>query len=267
MSAVTEPTAVPRIGLRRGVGHGLTLAGRNVRSLLRSPATLVDTIIQPVLFLVVFALLFGGEIAGDWQSYLQPLVPGLMIQIVLYASVGTGLALNTDIVKGVFDRFRSLPIARSAPLVGAVLGDVLRYVLALVALLALAFAMGFRVQTNVGAVLLAVLLSIGCGLTMCWLSVLVGMVAEKPQAVPGITMALVLPLTFGSNIFASAESMPGWLGTWVEVNPVSRFVDATRALLLGGEATGPVLISLAWMGALFLVLFPLGVRTYVRRTR
>lgn len=267
MSTVAEPTATLRIGLMRGLGHGLTLAGRNIRSLLRSPATLVDTIIQPVLFLVVFALLFGGEIAGDWQSYLQPLVPGLMVQIVLYASVGTGLALNTDIVKGVFDRFRSLPIARSAPLVGAVLGDVLRYALALVALLALAFAMGFRTQTSVGAVLLAVLLSIGCGLTMCWLSVLIGMVAEKPQAVPGITMALVLPLTFGSNIFASPESMPGWLSTWVEVNPVSHFVDATRALTLGGETTRPVLISLAWMAALLTVLFPLAVRTYVRRTR
>ncbi|AOT61531.1 MULTISPECIES: ABC transporter permease [Streptomyces] len=267
MSAVVDPAASPRIGPVRGFRHGLTLAARNIRYIVRSPATLVDTIIQPVLFLVVFALLFGGEIAGDWQAYLQPLVPGLMVQIILYASAGTGLALNTDVVKGVFDRFRSLPIARSAPLVGAVIGDVVRYALALVVLLALAFAMGFRVRTGPVEVLLAMVLTIGFGLTMCWLSVLIGMAAKSPQAVPGITMALVLPLTFGSNIFASPDTMPDWLRWWVGVNPVSHFVDATRALTLGGEASGPVMTSLIWMAVLFAVLFPLAVRTYARRTR
>lgn len=267
MSAVAESAATLRVGPVRGLKHSLTLAGRNIRYILRSPATLVDTIIQPVLFLVVFALLFGGEIAGDWQAYLQPLVPGLMVQITLYASVGTGLALNTDVVKGVFDRFRSLPIARSAPLVGAVIGDVVRYALALVVLLALAFAMGFRVMTGPAELLLAMLLTIGFGLTLCWLSVLIGMAAQSPQAVPGITMALVLPLTFGSNIFAAPETMPGWLQWWVGVNPVSHFVDATRALTLGGDASGPVMSSLVWMAVLFAVLFPLAVRAYARRTR
>ncbi|MEU3451681.1 ABC transporter permease [Streptomyces thermolilacinus] len=267
MSTVVDPAASLRISPVRGLKHSLTLAARNIRYILRSPATLVDTIIQPVLFLVVFALLFGGEIAGDWQAYLQPLVPGLMVQIVLYASAGTGLALNTDVVKGVFDRFRSLPIARSAPLVGAVIGDVVRYALALVVLLALAFAMGFRARTGPVEVLLAMVLTIGVGLTMCWLSVLIGMAAKSPQAVPGITMALVLPLTFGSNIFASPDTMPGWLQWWVGVNPVSHFVDATRALTLGGDASEPVFMSLIWMAVLFAVLFPLAVRTYARRTR
>ncbi|MEU7564659.1 ABC transporter permease [Streptomyces fradiae] len=267
MSAVVDSAAPARIGPLRGFRHSLVLAARNIRYIVRSPATLVDTIIQPVLFLVVFALLFGGEIAGDWQAYLQPLVPGLMVQIILYASAGTGLALNTDVVKGVFDRFRSLPIARSAPLVGAVIGDVVRYALALVVLLALAFAMGFRVRTGPVELLLAMVLTIGFGLTMCWLSVLIGMAAKSPQAVPGITMALVLPLTFGSNIFASPDTMPGWLQWWVGVNPVSHFVDATRALTLGGDASGPVMTSLVWMAVLFAVLFPLAVRTYARRTR
>ncbi|GAA2475359.1 ABC transporter permease [Streptomyces thermolineatus] len=274
MSALAEPgtaarpeASASRIGLLRGVRHGLMLADRSIRSVVRSPATLIDTIIQPVLFLVVFAFLFGGEVAGDWQSYLQTLVPGLMVQIVLYASVGTGLALNTDISKGVFDRFRSLPIARSAPLVGAVLGDVVRYAVALAVLLGLAFAMGFRVRTGPVSVLAAVLLALGLGLTLCWFSVLIGMVTKSPQAVPGIVMAVVLPLTFGSNIFASPETMPGWLEVWVGVNPVSHFVDAARALLLGGDALGAVLSSLAWMAALFAVLFPLALRAYARRTR
>lgn len=256
-----------RVGWGKAVGHSLILAGRNIRYIVRSPATLVETIIQPVLFLVVFVFLFGGEVAGDWQTYLQTLVPGLMVQITLYASVGTGLALNTDIAKGVFDRFRSLPIARSAPLVGAVLGDVVRYALALTVLLGLAFAFGFRVRTDALSVLLAALLVIAFGLTLCWLSVLIGMVAESPQAVPGIAMALVLPLTFGSNIFASPDTMPGWLQAWIEINPVSHFVDASRGLMLGGEVAGPVMWSLGSMAVILAVLFPLAVRAYARRAR
>lgn len=273
MSAATAVTPavttapMRHVGWGSAVGHSLTLAGRNIRYIVRSPATLVDTIIQPVLFLVVFVFLFGGEVAGDWQTYLQTLVPGLMVQITLYASVGTGLALNTDIAKGVFDRFRSLPIARSAPLVGAVLGDVVRYALALTVLLGLAFAFGFRVRTDPLSVLLAVLLVIGFGLTLCWLSVLIGMVAESPQAVPGIAMSLVLPLTFGSNIFASPDTMPGWLQAWIEINPVSHFVDASRGLMLGGEVAGPVMWSLGSMAVILAVLFPLAVRAYAKRAR
>ncbi|GLU49547.1 ABC transporter permease [Nocardiopsis ansamitocini] len=256
-----------RIGPLRGLRHGLTLANRNIRYIVRSPSTLIDTVIQPVLFLLVFVFLFGGAIAGGWQEYLQTLVPGLMVQITLYASVGTGLALNTDISKGVFDRFRSLPIARSAPLVGAVLGDVVRYAVAVTVLLALAFALGFRTSTGLLPVLGAVALVIVFGLTLCWLSVLVGMVAKNPQAVPGIAMAVILPLTFGSNIFADPQTMPGWLQVWVAVNPVTHFVDAVRGLMLGGETAGPLMASLVAVVLLHAVLFPLAIRAYLRRTR
>ncbi|GAA3971624.1 ABC transporter permease [Thermobifida alba] len=267
-AATAAGSAAPRrIGVVRAVRHGLTLAGRNIRFVVRSPSTLVDTVIQPVLFLVVFVFLFGGAIAGDWHDYLQQLTPGLMVQITLYASVGTGLALNTDITRGVFDRFRSLPIARSAPLVGAVLGDVVRYAIAVGVLLALAFLLGFRIRTDPLSALLAVALVILFGLTLCWLSVLVGMVARTPQAVPGITLAVILPLTFGSNIFAAPETMPQWLGAWVAVNPVTHFVDTTRGLLLGGPTTGPLLASLVSVAVLHAVLLPLAIRAYLRRSR
>ncbi|RCV48948.1 ABC transporter permease [Marinitenerispora sediminis] len=266
MTALARPAARTRVAPTRALRHGLTLASRNIRHIVRSPATLLDTVVQPIAFLLVFAFLFGGAISGGWQPYLQTLVPGLMVQIALYASMGTGLALHTDISKGVFDRFRSLPIARSAPLVGAVLGDVVRYAVAVGVLLALAFALGFRVQTGPLPALLAFVLVIVFGLTLCWLSVLVGLVASSPQAVPGIATAVVLPLTFGSNIFADPATMPGWLQLWVRVNPVTHFVDAVRGLLLGGQTAGPLAASLVAVIALHAVLLPLAVRAYLRRT-
>lgn len=247
--------------------ESFVLAGRNLRYVLRTPMTLIDTVIQPILFLVVFVFLFGGAIAGGWRAYLQLIVPGLMVQIMMYASMGTGTALSTDISKGVFDRFRSLPISRSAPLVGAVLGDVVRYVVALAVLLGLAFALGFRIGTDPLSALLACVLAIIFGITLCWLSVLVGMIVSSPQAVPGIATAVILPLTFGSNIFADPSTMPGWLEAWTKVNPVTYFVDTVRALMLGGEVVHPLSISLAAVLVLHLVLLPLAVRAYLHRVR
>lgn len=256
-----------RIGPLEGVGHGLTLAKRNLRYVLRTPTTLIDTVIQPVLFLVVFVFLLGGAISGSWQGYLQTLVPGLMVQITMYASIGTGMALNTDISKGIFDRFRSLPIARSAPLIGAVLGDVVRYAVALSVLLVLAFALGFRIQTDPLSTLFACVLVIVFGLTLCWFSVLIGMMVANPQAVPGVAMAVILPLTFGSNIFADPETMPRWLEIWAGINPVSHFVDTVRGLMIGGPVAGPLAWSLVAVVVCHAVLLPLALRAYLRRVR
>ncbi|PID53847.1 MAG: ABC transporter [Micrococcales bacterium] len=267
-SAQLQLTAVKhRVGVVDGLRHSLTLTKRNMRHILRTPTTLIDTVIQPILFLVVFVFLFGGAIAGGWREYLRLLVPGLMVQITLYASMGTGMALNTDITKGVFDRFRSLPIARSAPLVGAVVGDVIRYVVALVVLLGLAAALGFRVTTSLPSALLAVALVLVFGLTLCWLSVLVGMVVASPQAVPGIATAVILPLTFGSNIFADPQTMPRWLELWTQVNPVTDFVDTVRGLMLGGPVAEPLVMSMIAVVVLHAILMPLAIRAYLRRVR
>ncbi|OOC56257.1 MULTISPECIES: ABC transporter permease [Nocardiopsis] len=262
-----NPEARRRIGVFEGLGHSLTLAKRNLRYVARTPATLIDTVIQPVLFLLVFVFLFGGAISGGWQDYLQTLVPGLMVQITMYASMGTGMALSTDISKGVFDRFRSLPIARSAPLVGAVLGDIIRYVVAVTVLLLLAFALGFRIQTDPLSALLACVLVIVFGLTLCWLSVLVGMVVASPQAVPGVATAVILPLTFGSNIFADPQTMPHWLEVWTGINPVSYFVDTVRGLMIGGPVAEPLAVSLVAVAVCHAVLLPIAVRAYLRKVR
>lgn len=268
MTAMTmvEPRPVElHIGPLQALRHGLSLAGRSIVKIRKNPENLLDVTLQPIIFLVMFVYLFGGAIQGSTQDYLQVLLPGLMVQNVAFASLGTGISLNTDIGKGVFDRFRSMPIARSAPLVGAVLGDVVRYVVTLAVLIVLAVIMGFRVQTDPASFLIAVTLIVLFGLCLCWVSVFVGMLVKSPQAVPGTMVAFLFPLTFGSNVFVDASTMPSWLRGWVHINPVSHLTDAARGLLLGGSWVGHAGWAFLWAVGIAAVFFPLAVRSYRRR--
>lgn len=264
---MTAATAPDRIGPVLAVRHGLTLAGRSIAKIRKNPESLLDVTLQPIIFLVLFVYLFGGALAGSSQDYLQLLLPGLMVQNTVFASLGTGMALNADIGKGVFDRFRSLPIARSAPLVGAVLGDVVRFVVTLAVLTGFAMILGFRVQTDAGRFLVAVALMIAFGLCLCWVSVFVGMLVKSPQAVPGTLVAFVFPLTFGSNVFVDSGTMPGWLRGWVEINPVTHLTTAARGLLLGGDWVGDTAWAFLWAAGIAAVFFPLALRAYGRRVR
>ncbi|MFG2984851.1 ABC transporter permease [Streptomyces sp. NPDC048258] len=266
---MTTPTraARRRIGPLEAVGNALSLASRNVTKLRKNPDALVDVTLQPLLMLFMFTFLFSGAIAGgDRDGYLQQLVPGLLVFSPLFVTIGTGVALCTDISKGFFDRLRSLPIARSAPLAGIVIGDVARYFLSVAVVLGVGTLMGFRVHTNPLAVLFAVVLMIAFGLSVCWMSILAGILVRTPAAVPGVLIGAVMPLSFGSNVFAPAETMPGWLQTWVNINPVTLMTDVNRSLLLGeGPLTGPLLGGLAWMAAFVAVFFPLSMRAYRHR--
>ncbi|MEH1166249.1 ABC transporter permease [Micromonospora sp. CPCC 205539] len=270
-SAIAQPhtprvaayTAPLRIGPLRAAGHGLALAGRGVTKLRKSPAMLADVILTPVVFLLMFVYLFGGAIGGgDIDAYLQTVVPGIMVMTVFQASIGIGVSLNADASTGVFDRFRSMPIARSAPLIGAVLADLVRYLVALTVLLALAFAMGYRVQTSLAALPVAIGVLLAFGLSFSWISVFLGMLVKSPGAVQGIMTILILPLTFASNVFVPSQTMPGWLQAWSNVNPVSVMSETLRGLMNGGEVIGPLLGSLAWMVGVIVVFFPLAMRSY-----
>ncbi|MGW5050539.1 ABC transporter permease [Actinokineospora sp. NPDC004072] len=253
------------IGPAAGLRHGLVLAARGIGKIRKNPESLLDVTVQPILFLVLFVYLFGGAISGGTDEYLQFVLPGIMVQNTVFASLGTGMALNTDITKGVFDRFRSLPIARSAPLVGAVLADVVRFIVTLVVLFGFAYLLGFRVTTDPGRFLIAVALMLVFGLCLCWISVWVGMLVKSPQAVPGTLVAFVLPLTFGSNVFVPAETMPGWLQAWVDINPVSHLATAARGLLLGGDWLASTGWAALWAVGLVAVFFPLALRAYRKR--
>lgn len=258
-----QPAPPLRVGPATALKHGVALAGRGLTKLRKSPAQLVDVILTPVIFLLMFVYLFGGAIGGgDLDAYLQTIVPGIMVMTVFQASIGIGVSLNADASTGVFDRFRAMPIARSAPLVGAVLADVVRYVVCLAVLLALATVMGYRVQTGSAPVLAAIGLLLAFGLAFSWISVYIGMLVKNPGAVQGIMTILILPLTFASNVFVPSQTMPGWLQAWSAVNPVSLMAETLRALMNGGAVTGPLLGSLAWMVGAIVVFFPLAMRSY-----
>jgi oleandomycin transport system permease protein len=252
--------------MTRLVRHSVALAQRNLIGVMRNPEAFIDVTIQPIIFIALFTYVFGGAIAhGSQHDYLQFLLPGVLAQSIAFGAVAIGVNLNSDIEKGVFDRFRSLPIARAAPLVGAVMGDVVRYVLLCVVTLTTGYAMGFRAATSPLEVLGACLLAIAFALCLCWVAVYVGMLARTPGAVQGILFLLLFPLTFGSSAFVPANTLPGWLEAVTKVNPLTHLVGALRGLTLGGPASADVLWTLASMAALLVLFVPLALRAYGRR--
>jgi oleandomycin transport system permease protein len=257
----------PRGGaLAAQVRHSLALARRSLIKTIRTPEALIDVTVQPVIFLLIFTYLFGGAIAGgDRHAYLEFLLPGLLAQSLAMGGIALGQNLNADIEKGVFDRFRSLPVARSAPLVGAVAADIVRYLTVCVFMLGFGAIMGFRVETGFLAVIAAVALSIGFGLCFCWISVLVGMMVRTSGAVQGIMFLLIFPLSFGSNVFVQTKTLPGWLQAFVHVNPITPLVTTIRGLLVGGPVAHSLWQTLAWMAGLLIVFVPLALRAYARR--
>jgi oleandomycin transport system permease protein len=259
----TTPTKPRRWPLMR---HSLVLAKRGVINTIRTPEALIDVTLQPIIFLLMFTYIFGGAIAhGSQHDYLQFLLPGILGQTIAMGGIAIGVNLNNDVTKGIFDRFRSLPIARSAPLVGAVLADVVRYVILCVVTLGFGYMLGFRAHTSMLDLVAACVLAVGFALCLCWASVFVGMIARTSGSVQGIMTLIVLPLSFGSNTFVPTNSMPGWLQSFVNLNPLTHLVGAIRGLLLGGPVASNMLWTLLWMGILLVLFVPLALRAYRRR--
>lgn len=243
----------------------LTFAWRALLKIKHIPEQLFDVTVTPVMFTLMFTYLFGGAIAGDVRTYLQFLLPGILVQTVLIVTPYTGFTLNTDISKGVFDRFRSLPVWRPAPVVGALLGDGVRYLVAGGITLGLGFAIGYRAGGGVLGVLAAVVLLLVFASSLTWIFTALGLVLRSPNAVMGISWGVLMPLTFASNIFADPATMPGWLQAWVEVNPVSYLVTGVRGLMGGTATVSDVVWVLVAAGAITAVAAPLTMRLY--RTR
>ncbi|GAA2133569.1 ABC transporter permease [Actinomadura napierensis] len=263
----TQAAAAParrRLGLVR---HSLLLAGRSLTKNRRNPGLLSDALFMPIVFLLLFVYLFGGAVSGSTHAYLQYIFPGVLVMsAILVGMLATGLSINTDIKKGVFDRFRSLPIGRSAPLAGSVLGDLIRYLVAVVVLFATGYLLGFRVETDVPRALGAAGLAVTLGFCMSWINVLIGVLIREEVIVQTVAFLGIFPLAFGTNMVVPTHTLPGWLQAWVKMNPVSHAVDACRGLLLGGPVAHEAMLTLLW-SAVFLVVFaPLAVLAYQRRS-
>jgi ABC-2 type transport system permease protein len=265
-STSTSTDLLPgRPGLRRTVRDCLTMARRAVLTVRYSPEQLSDVTVQPIIFTLMFTYIFGGAIAGDSARYLPFFIPGILVQSVIMTSAATGVQLREDMSTGVFDRFRSLPIARIAPLGGAMLADLLRYALGCVVTLGVGAAMGYRPAGGVVGLAAACLLVAVCAVALSWLFAFFGVVARSAASVQNTSMLVMFVLTFVSNAFVPAASMPGWLQPVVAVNPVSHLVTAARALADGQGWTGDVLWALAGAGAVVAVFAPLTLRRYMRR--
>ncbi len=260
------PTSTPEAGPWAWLRHAAVLAKRSLINTWRTPEALIDVTLQPVIFLGLFTYIFGGAIAGGSQSeYLGYLLPGMLGQLIGMASVAVGQSLNSDIDKGVFDRFRALPIARSAPLVGAVMADVVRYLILFTMIMATGYLMGFRPVGGPAQVLAALAVAMGFALCFCWVAVFVGMTVRSPGAVQGIMFLAVLPLSFGSSAFVDPATMPDWLEPFAANNPMTHLADATRSLMMGTPMGDHLTMLLIWMAGLVVVFFPLALHAYKRR--
>ncbi|WP_246098145.1 ABC transporter permease [Rhodococcus spelaei] len=252
------------ISLSQSVSNSLTMAYRGLLKLKYNPEQLFDVVIQPLIFTVMFTYIFGGAVSGDVKSYLPIIIPGILVQTVVTASIVTGTQLREDMDKGVFDRFRSLPIARISPLAGALLSDVVRYAIATTITFAMGMAIGYRPQGGVVGIVAAGLLVMVCAFAISWIFALMGVLMNKASAVQGISMLVLFPLTFMSNAFVPADTMPGWMQAFVKVNPVSHLVTAVRELVNDGHFGIHVVWSLLGAAVIIAVMAPLTVRAYMR---
>ena len=254
-----------RPSLRDTATQSLAMAWRSTKKMRRNPEQFFDVTIQPLLFTAMFAYIFGGAISGSVQDYLPIIIPGILAQTALTACMATGVQLREDMDKGVFDRFKSLPIARIAPLVGPAIADLLRYGTASTLTILTGLAMGYRPGGGFAGVLGGLLLTIVAGWSLAWIFTWLGTIARSAQAVQGISMMIMFPLTFLSNAFVPADTLPGWLRAFVNVNPVSHVVTAVRDLLNTGQVTAQVGWALLGCAVVVAVFAPLAVRSYSRK--
>jgi ABC transporter DrrB family efflux protein len=271
MTAVTITTGpagpgtaspVRPLAVLRQVG---VLTRRNLLHVWTDPQQMVGMTIQPLMFLLLFVYVFGGAIAGSSRAYIQFVLPGLVVQGVTFWAMQTAVGLNTDFQRGLVDRFRSLPIARSSVVAGRIVADVLRTGWGTVITVAAGMAFGFRLHTGVTGALGAFGLILAWGFALSWLMAFLGVSLRSAETVQTAGFLLVMPLGFASSVFAPASTMPGWLQAFVKVNPVTVVTDAARGLMLGGPVADPLLKSAAWLIGLTVVSWALTVRRYRAR--
>jgi ABC-2 type transport system permease protein len=240
----------------------VTFAWRAMLKIKHVPMQLFDVTAFPIMFVLLYTYLFGGALAGSPREYLQDLLPGILVMTVSMITIYTGMALNTDIEKGIFDRFRTMPVWRPAVLVGMLIADAVRYTAASVVVLVLGFALGFRPDGGVLGIPLAIGLLLVFCFAMSWMWMVLGMKAQTAENVMQMSMTILFPLTFASNVFVDPSTMPGWVQAFVKVNPITHLTDASRALMHGTPVGTSVMWVLVWTAGLLVVFAPMAMRLY-----
>jgi ABC-2 type transport system permease protein len=260
------PLARPAGGLRGAIGDALTITQRNLLTLVRVPQLLVFSSVQPILFVLMFRYAFGGAINIPGVRYVDYLMPGIFGQVVAFGAIQTGIGLAEDKGKGLIERMRSLPMARSAMLAGRTFADVVRNAFVIVLMVVMGFIVGFRLHNGVLPFLGGLLLLLAFGFALAWIFALIGLSVTNAETAQAAGFPLLVPLVFASSAFVQINTMPGWLQVFSAHQPVTQTVDAMRALVLGGPTAGHVLQSLAWSIGIVAVFAPLAVRRYRQAT-
>lgn len=251
-------------GIRSAVADGITVAWRNLVSMSRTPEVVVFSTIQPVIFILTFRYVFGGAISTPGGDYVDFLMPGVFVQTVAFGATNTAVGLANDIKLGLIERFRSLPMARSAVLAGRTLADLVRNVVVIAVMVLLGFAVGFDIQAGWMPFLGSIALLLLFAFALSWVFAFIGLAVANPEAAQAASFPVLAVLVFASTAFVPIETMPGWLQSYNEVQPISVVVKAARTLALGGPTATPVLQSLAWILGILAVFAPLAVARYRR---
>ena len=260
------PITLPsHVSLRATVSQTLTLAWRATMKMRRNFEQLFDVTIQPLLFTAMFAGIFGGAISGSVDDYLPIIIPGLVGQTVLTACVATGVQLREDMDKGVFDRFKVLPIARIAPLAGPMVADMLRYLIAGTLTFLTGMVLGYRPGGGVLGVAAAILFGVFAGWSLAWIFTWFGTIGRSAQGVQGISLMVMFPLTFLSNAFVPTSTMPTWLQAFADANPVSHVISALRDLANNGQVTAQLGWAVLGLAVVIAIFAPLSVRSFTRK--
>jgi ABC-2 type transport system permease protein len=261
-AAISNRTRPPRPNV---LSTSLTFGWRALLKIKHVPMQLFDVTAFPIMMTLLFTYLFGGALAGSTDKYLRFLLPGILVQTVVFITMYTGMAVNTDVSKGIFDRFRSMPIWKPAPLVGALLGDVVRYTIAAVVVIVLGLVLGFRPDGGVVGVLLSVLLLLVFSFSLSWVWTALALVLETPTSVMSVSSLILFPLTFASNIFVDPQTMPVWLQVLINLNPLTHLVTAARGLMHGTVPAGQIGWVLLASVALIAVFGPLTMYLYYNK--
>ncbi|GGL90856.1 transport permease protein [Streptomyces fumigatiscleroticus] len=243
----------------------LTFGWRAVLKIKHVPEQLFDVTAFPIMMVLLYTYLFGGALAGSPEEYLQFLLPGILVLSVVMITMYTGIAVNADIQKGVFDRFRSLPVWRPSTMVGYLLGDALRYTIASVVILTVGLVLGYRPEGGSGGVLAGTVLLLVFSFAFSWIWTMFGLMLRSEKSVMGVSMLVIFPLTFLSNVFVDPRTMPGWLQAFVNNSPVTHLASAVRGLMGGGRPADDIAWALGWSGLFVLVFGPITMRLYNRK--